>query len=120
MNNLKFWLPVYLYAVFIFVLSAIPELPQIGPDVPNSDKFFHMLEYGIFGLLLARAFKNSSSQFLMGNFLILTCLVSCLYGITDEFHQSFVPGRESNVWDVLFDTIGAFFGCVVWTKKKRL
>ncbi|MBI2447776.1 MAG: VanZ family protein, partial [Candidatus Omnitrophica bacterium] len=88
MNNLKFWLPVYLYALFIFILSSIPKLPEIGPDFLNADKLLHIIEYGILGLLLARAFKNSSSQFLMGNFLILTCLVSCLYGITDEFHQS--------------------------------
>ncbi len=114
----KSWLPVYLYALLIFILSSIPKLPQIGTDIPGLDKLGHIIEYGLFGLLLARAFKNSSSQFLTGNFLILTCLVSCLYGITDEIHQSFVPGRESSAWDVLFDTIGALF--FVWIKRKRL
>jgi len=130
----KFWLPVYLYAFLIFILSSIPKLPQISPDIPNLDKLLHIIEYGIFGLLLARAFENSSAQFLRpfpyveggrsilfrirDKTLILTIIISCLYGITDEIHQAFVPGRESNAWDVLFDTIGALL--FVWIKRKRL
>ncbi len=114
----KFWLPVYLYAFLIFILSSIPKLPQISPDIPNLDKLLHIIEYGIFGLLLARAFENSSAQFLREKTLILTIIISCLYGITDEIHQAFVPGRESNAWDVLFDTIGALL--FVWIKRKRL
>lgn len=115
----KFWLPVYLYAFLIFILSSIPKLPYIGPDIPNLDKLLHIIEYGLFGLLLARAFENSPAQFMFSKnkILILTIIISCLYGITDEIHQAFVPGRESSVWDVLFDTVGAFIGSMVRYKK---
>jgi VanZ family protein len=39
-------------------------------------------------------------------------LAASAYGAIDEFHQSFVPGRDCNVWDWLADTLGAFLGAL--------
>ncbi|GHV88731.1 hypothetical protein AGMMS50267_10910 [Spirochaetia bacterium] len=45
--------------------------------------------------------------------LILTALISSIYGIVDEVHQFYVPGRDCNVWDWLADTAGAILGSVI-------
>ena len=42
----------------------------------------------------------------------MATICSLLYGISDEYHQSFVPGREAGVADAIADTIGGFLG--VW------
>ena len=52
--------------------------------------------------------------------LILAIILGILYGITDEFHQSFVPGRSSSEWNVLADSIGVIIaqaGIIVLTIK---
>lgn len=43
----------------------------------------------------------------------LSIALCCFYGLTDEFHQSFVPDRESTLWDVVADTGGAAAGVVI-------
>ena len=105
----KWWAPVYLYASLIFVVSSIPRpLPPI--KIPHLDKGLHMTEYGIFGFLLARALSSDSPSNLKRHFRFWAILFACLYGLSDEWHQSFVPMREASLWDALFDGIGACLG----------
>jgi VanZ family protein len=49
-----------------------------------------------------------------------TALAASLYGIIDETHQYFVPGRDCNVWDWLADTLGAFLGAGAMLAALRL
>lgn len=81
-----------------------------------------------FGILLHLSFRNSENLFLRRYAAILAILVGIFYGITDEFHQSFVPGRSSNQWDLLADGIGiviAQAGIILltikhlWDRKNR-
>jgi len=111
---LKYWFPFYLYAGCIFLLSGISKpLPDIG--IPFFDKFLHISEFAIFGLLASRAFKNSHKRLLFENFKIIALLVSVLYGISDEFHQSFISGRECSFFDLIADSIGGFLGVAVYS-----
>jgi VanZ family protein len=106
---LRFWLPVYTYAALIFFFSSFSRPPQ-PPPIPHGDKLLHLVEYAILGYLLARAAKNSSSSKLKVHFRTFAVCVALLYGLSDEFHQSFVPGRVVEGLDVVADTIGAFLG----------
>lgn len=106
---LKFWLPVYLYAALIFVHSSLSS-PPIALKILHGDKLVHLIEYAIFGYLLGRAAKNSSAFKIRAHFRILAVSVAILYGLTDEFHQYFVPGRKADIFDVLADGVGAFLG----------
>jgi VanZ family protein len=106
---LKFWLPVYLYAGLIFFHSA-QTYPPLMPKILYADKLFHFIEYAIFGFLLARAARCSSSVNLRTQFRIFAVGVAFLYGVSDEFHQYFVPGREVEFLDLVADSLGAFFG----------
>lgn len=70
----------------------------------------HFVEYAILGYLIARAAKNSSSLKLKAHFRIFAVSLASLYGLSDEFHQYFVPGREVEILDALADAAGAVFG----------
>ena len=106
---LKYWVPLYVYAGFIFYLSSVPRaLPDIG--IPFLDKILHVCGYAVFGLIASRAFRNSSRKVFLENFKIFAILVSIAYGISDEFHQALVPGRQFSIFDMIADGIGGVIG----------
>ncbi|WP_342304748.1 VanZ family protein [Methanolobus sp. ZRKC5] len=72
----------------------------------NMDKVAHMFLYFGLGILLHLTFKNSDNTILSKYAAIFAVLLGVIYGISDEFHQSFVPGRTSSLHDLLADGIG--------------
>lgn len=107
MKVLKFWLPPILWGLVIFSFSSYPV--GVATEIYWKDfiikKTAHVIEYGILATLLYRAMVNSDVE--KRKAMWISILISFLYGITDEFHQSFTPGREPNTRDVFIDTIGA-------------
>lgn len=112
------WLPVALYVGFIFwVSSAYRPLPG-ARYIPRIDKLYHFLEYLPLGWLLARALRGSSpalSWMLVAWGAVV--LAACVAG-SDEFYQSFVPGKISSVWDALADVAGSAFGCSYFISRR--
>ena len=106
---LKFWLPVYLYAALIFFYSSLSQ-PALVSKILHADKLLHFVEYAILGYLLARAAKNSANSGLSAHFRIFAVTVALVYGLSDEFHQYFVPGRHAEALDIVADGLGAFLG----------
>lgn len=101
-------LPLILYALLIFLLSSISqiEVPYLGFDW--WDKVIHFVEYLVFGWLVFRAMSTQPIA-LSGKWLYTTSiLVSVLFAASDEYHQSFVPGRSADWFDLLADTLGTF------------
>lgn len=86
-------------------------------------KTAHFTEYAILGLLFylnlrhhsnqKQSLRNHSSKKQSLKLFALAILFSALYACTDEFHQLFVPGRTGQPFDVLVDTLGATFGCLI-------
>ena len=111
---LKYWAPLYLYAGFIFYMSSLPHpLPKI--TIPHFDRFLHIIEYAIFGILAARAFKNSQPETVHKNFKILAILTAVVYGASDEFHQLFVSSRDCSVFDLIADLAGGTIGALIYS-----
>jgi len=111
---LKYWLPVVLWAGFIFYVSSLPSA-----DIPGiftyQDALFHIFEYAFLALLLSRALKNYQSSLFNKSRRILLVILTCLiYAISDEIHQNFIPGRESSLADVIFDGLGIVLGSVIY------
>ena len=114
---IKFWFPVFVYSGIIFCVSSLPSSRL--PTPIGYDKILHLVEYIPFGFLLAWALRNTNYG-LSGNTLIsLVLLFSLLYGVSDEYHQSFVPGRDSNWVDVVADSIGGVIGGLIYFRLKR-
>ncbi len=107
-NRLRL-VPVLLTMAVIFYLSHQQGDSFSLPDIANIDKLLHCLLYTALGLAVFFALPPSWRQrhpFLASGAVVLFCLC---YGLTDEFHQSFIPGRDSSMADVGADTIG---GCL--------
>ena len=72
----------------------------------NLDKIQHIVLYFGFGVLLYLTFFNSEKYSFKKYAAIFAIIVGILYGITDEYHQSFVPGRVSSTADLFANGIG--------------
>ena len=97
------FLPAILVMLSIFLFSAgsAVELPEkLLQTVIN--KGGHMVGYGLLALAFWRMFEFEENRFW------LAWLLAVLYALTDEYHQSFVPGRHPSLFDALFfDALGA-------------
>jgi VanZ family protein len=89
----------------IFTASSIPNLQQLPGNI--SDKTGHGIGYAMLGALLLRALAGGRRAGVTWRTVLLTVACATAYGVSDEFHQRFVPGRSSDVYDVLADAEGA-------------
>jgi len=108
-----YWLPVYVYAGLIFYFSSLPTIPEPITRIIPQTLILHVIEYFIFGILLFRALVNSENTALKNNAILLSIIISIFYGITDEIHQHFVPGRIFGFLDVIADSIGSSLGIII-------
>ena len=83
------------------------QYPLPDTDIPNLDKFLHMVEYGILSYLVIRALTGSEVRLQRGKLVMLAVVFATLYGASDEIHQIFIPGRSADILDLLADFIGA-------------
>jgi len=102
----------------LFYLSHQPTLdtPML---FPGQDKLFHAIVYGILGFLLLGS-RTPSTQGFTNTQVLGSVVIASLYGISDEFHQYFVPGRNTDVWDWVADTLGAVIAVslLAWLSRK--
>ena len=113
-----FWLPVLLYVTAIFAVSSLPYLKAPLP-FPNADKIMHTGEYLLLGLLLARALRATLrvSRPLFAAMIAIGLVVAV--ASADEFFQSFVPGRSSDLLDLLADTTGGALAQLLYVMAPR-
>jgi VanZ family protein len=112
----KFYIPVIAWAILIIIGSSIPDLGNPVFKFTFSDKFEHIGEYSFFGFFLAYAFFKSRP---MPAF-IMMLIICAAFGVSDELHQLFVPGRTCDPFDALADVIGSAVGIwiYIWLKNK--
>lgn len=122
---IRYDLPVLAYALLIFWLSSQAYLSERRPWVSTfPDWFYHGVEYAILALLLLRATWSSGRLHNLILASVCSWLICVVYAASDEWHQSFVPGREADPSDLLADTIGAaaalFLISLYLLKRKKL
>lgn len=108
---MKHWWPTIVWAAVIFGFSSKPTLvtSQIYWQDLVIKKAAHLFEYAVLAVLLYRSLKHTTK--LNKTYLLLfTITITALYALTDEFHQSFTPGREPRLRDVIIDIVGAVSG----------
>jgi VanZ family protein len=119
-NLLKYQLPFLAYACLIFAVSSIPRLPMAEIGIPGIDKIVHGLEYLFFFLLSMRAFRNQPFKLQDNKLLILSFSISIIYAIFDEIHQSYIPGRQADVLDLIADLAGIAVGALLYRNRNRI
>lgn len=135
------WGPLLLWMAVIFFASSssnpyqvLPGRWQIGcaqlmksSDLQNLlcqndtvGQISHLAEYGLLALLAARAvsWKEPRKRLIIT---LLGVLLGCfLYGLSDEIHQLFVPGRTFQTADLMLDLAGSLVGAlIVWVVRFR-
>lgn len=71
-------------------------------------KLAHYTEYLILGILVINLNNNKSKS------IYLSIIICLLYAISDEFHQSFVPGRSCQILDIAIDFLGSLTGIFIY------
>ena len=106
-----FLLAALSWAGLIFYLSSQPSID--APALfPGQDKLFHLIVFGMLGFLAMGTLQAAHNGY-QPKQLWWVALAMMLYGISDEFHQHFVPGRSVDAYDVLADALGGLLGA--WT-----
>ena len=96
------------WAGVLYYLSAQP-----GTDTPllflHQDKIMHFVAFGLLGFLTMGAIRARGQIYRNWQVWLVVLLVG-LYGIADEFHQYFVPGRDASIEDIAADMAGGIMG----------
>jgi len=95
-------------AVAIFILSAQAKLPI--PETVSFrglDKLLHACAFGTLAFTLSYWFAADKWRTKPFRYFALVCLITACYGISDEVHQIFVPGRDASIYDWFADCTGA-------------
>ncbi|MFH1154121.1 MAG: VanZ family protein [Pseudomonadota bacterium] len=114
-RTIRYRLPLFAYCALIFWQSSY-AVPMDMPSIPYLDKLLHAGGYALLGLLSARALKSDFPGLSSGRLLFWAILVSTLFGIFDEFHQSFVSSRTADAFDALFDALGSAAGAIFYIR----
>ncbi len=111
------WIALIAYCGLIYWLSSKEHIPL--PDVFNfQDKVLHAGAYFMMAVLSWRAFSHFQMPL---KTLAWSSVIFCsIYGISDEWHQSFVSGRSSSAADWVADTIGAAVAVILLSRVRRL
>jgi VanZ family protein len=115
---LRKWGPALAMMAIIFFFSSLPSqsVPNFGKYEFSVKKGGHALGY----LLLGRAYLYGLARDKKAPWLAWGLAI--LYACTDEFHQSFVPGRSPRLMDIGIDAIGTLVGLLpvlIWPRRER-
>ena len=112
-NILFYWLPPLVWMALIYYVSAQPTLPTLSYSLLDAVVKYgaHFVEYAVLALLWYRAIY---SRFPHPKIQPLALIIVAVYALSDEFHQSFVPGRSATWQDVAVDIIGGASALLLW------
>jgi VanZ family protein len=98
------------WAGFIFWESSQANpFPFLPNEIFTHDKLLHMAAYALLAAFAVAALPRARLGAL-GRGVALAAVLAAGYGVTDEWHQSFVPGRDADPWDWAADAVGAAGG----------
>ncbi len=107
------WAPTVAWMTVLFLLSSLSysDLSSFPFSFPVNDKVIHVALYSVLGAMLQ--YGRLSSKNGLAHWTVIA--VGVLYGASDEWHQSFVPGRDPSVADLSADAVGVLLGyAFVW------
>jgi len=116
---LKCWFPLLFWVFLIFGLSSIPNISPDRIKLPSgSDKIIHYFEYSILALLFYRGLVYDRWN-IGGLIAVGVVIAGAGVALMDEFYQSFVPGRDCSLLDLVADFSGVISGTVIYYFFRR-
>jgi len=108
-----------IWAGILYYLSDQPGI-DMAPLFSHQYKVMHVVAYALLGIFCMGALKKSSTGYRPAQLWAVTALTG-VYGLLDEYHQSFIPGRFSTASDVIADLAGGFLGALfIYLLARRL
>ena len=111
-------IPPILASAGIFYFSSLPQPPFVMTSFQWQDKVLHFIAYTAYGLSLAIG-VHVHHAFSIKKKILIIGLIGCVYALSDEFHQSFVPGRTSELGDLIADWLGVLLSVFVYVLYSR-
>ncbi|MCP4541080.1 MAG: hypothetical protein GY832_28430 [Chloroflexi bacterium] len=120
----KYWLPPLAWMGLIFFFSAQPDLPHApGPWLDTLlKKAGHAVAYGVLAWfylqVLCQYFRDAPTRTALR---VVSVGLAVIYALSDEYHQTLVPGRNGNLFDVAIDGAGACAAMLLdwWLARRR-
>lgn len=104
--NFLLSLPVTILSAGIIIASHQPDIRIHQEGFVPMDKALHLTAYFIYGISVIIALSPLSKRLSSGKFNLLVLAVGFIFALSDEIHQSFVPGRQCEIWDWIADCTG--------------
>jgi VanZ family protein len=112
-HNKISWMLTIIIAVIIFYVSSL----SFKPGYPGGSAW-KSIAYHFYAFLFLQAFLLISiTKGKNKNLIFLAIILAVLYGISDEIHQLFVPGRYCAISDMLTDSAGIFFATLIYSLR---
>jgi VanZ family protein len=116
--TIRYRLPVIAFCVLIYWQSSHPGLIR-QPLFPHADKLMHFVAYAFLSLLAYRDIAMEKPEWPIPKILFIAIFFSCFYGLSDEIHQAFVPGRTASFGDFAADCLGSICGCMLYHRVSK-
>lgn len=113
------WGPSIVWAAILFALSSIPGRVYPRVSFTFADKVVHVAVYAVLAWLCARSLHGPARGPFAWRVALTAIALAIAYGVTDEVHQIFVPGRSADPRDVVADAVGAVLGVAVFALANR-
>lgn len=108
-----------LISLEIYFFSEIPSTTSTGGTSITSI-IYHFVAFFLFNTFLFTTFKKEKTK---GSYIIIVLIISVTYGILDEFHQTFTPGRDAGIKDIFINSLGilsSMIFCLISTKSNKV
>jgi VanZ family protein len=106
-------IPFVFASAGIYYFSSLPQPPFVMTSFQWQDKVLHLCAYLFYGIAIAIGIHPHQS-FSLKKRVIIIVTIGFVYAMSDEFHQSFVPGRTSEIGDLIADWIGVSLAALVY------
>jgi VanZ family protein len=121
-NSGKRWWAVLVpigWAGAIFVGSSLPGSSVQKLLWVSWDKVYHIIEFGVLVVLVIWAMGRVRQTKWSPIILVMGFVITAVYAPLDEYHQSFIPGRDASIMDMTADWVGCFVGTLgIWVFYK--
>jgi len=108
------WAFVVVMVLFIFYISSL-TFPPVPPGINIKAILYHFFAFFFLAFFLLPALVKGKKK----NLIFIAIILAVLYGISDEFHQLFVPGRVCSFSDILADSAGIFLASFLYVLKLK-
>ena len=108
------WIFVFIIVIAIFYISSLQFPPGSG-GFGWKTVAYHFLAFFFLGFFLNPALVKGNNKCMV----LVAIVLAVLYGISDEVHQYFVPGRHMAFSDVMVNSCGILFASLIYTVSLR-